>query len=39
MLHEDYNRKRSVEEKQCWFHPQGACRQEKLIGGKPPVAK
>jgi hypothetical protein len=39
MLHKDYNRKCSVENKICSRESQGACRQEELIGGKPPVVK
>jgi hypothetical protein len=37
MLRKDYNRTYSVEKKLVVF--QGACRQDELIGGKPPVAK
>jgi hypothetical protein len=32
----DYNRKGSVEKK-TGTESQGACRQDELIGGKPPV--
>jgi hypothetical protein len=39
MLHEDYNRKCSVEKKIDGRESQGACRQDELIGGKPPVVK
>jgi hypothetical protein len=40
MLHKDYDRKCSVEKKKTTGHEsQGACRQNKLIGGKPPVVK
>jgi hypothetical protein len=35
MLHKDYGRKGSVE-KISGHEPQGACRQNELIGGKPP---
>jgi hypothetical protein len=38
MLHNDYNRKCSVE-KNTGRESQGAYRQEKLIGSKPPVVK
>jgi hypothetical protein len=34
MLHENYDRKRSVGRK-----PQGVWRQDELTGGKPPVVK
>jgi hypothetical protein len=39
MLHEDYDDKGSVEEKIAGRESQGACRQDELIGGKPPVVK
>jgi hypothetical protein len=38
MLHKDYNRKYSAE-KNAGRESQRAWRQEKLIGGKPPVVK
>jgi hypothetical protein len=38
MLHKDYDRKDSVE-KISGREPQGARRQDELIGGKPPVVK
>jgi hypothetical protein len=38
MLHKDYNRKCSVE-KNVGRGSQGACCQDELIGGKPPVVK
>jgi hypothetical protein len=38
MLHKDYDRKSSVE-KISGRGPQGAWRQDNLIGGKPPVVK
>jgi hypothetical protein len=38
MLHKDYYRKSSVEKK-SGRGSQGACSQDKLIGGKPPVVK
>jgi hypothetical protein len=38
MLHKDYESKCSVE-KITGREPQGACRQDELIGGKPPVIK
>jgi hypothetical protein len=38
MLHEDYNRKSSVE-KNAGRESQGACRQEELIGGKLPAVQ
>jgi hypothetical protein len=38
MLHKDYDLKGSVE-KICGRAPQGAWRQDELMGGKPPVAK
>jgi hypothetical protein len=37
MLHKDYYRKGSVEKKISGREPQGAWRQDELIGGKPPV--
>jgi hypothetical protein len=39
MLHKDYDRKCSVEVKSTGRESQGACRQDELIGGKPPVVK
>jgi hypothetical protein len=39
MLHKDYNRKYSVEKKIAGRESQGACRQDELIDGKPPVVK
>jgi hypothetical protein len=39
MLHEDYNRKCSIEKKNTGRESQGAWRQDELIGGKPPVVK
>jgi hypothetical protein len=38
MLHKDYDRKGSVKNK-FGRESQGACRQDDLIGGKPPVVK
>jgi hypothetical protein len=39
MLHKDYNRKCSFENKITGLEFQGACRQDEQIGGKPPVVK
>jgi hypothetical protein len=39
MLYKDYDRKGSVEKKISGREPQGSWHQDKLIGGKPPVAK
>jgi hypothetical protein len=39
MLHKDYDRKGSVVKKMSSREPQGAWRQDELIGGKPPVVK
>jgi hypothetical protein len=40
MLHKEYNRKCSVEKKNITGREsQGACRQDELIAGKPPVVK
>jgi hypothetical protein len=39
MLHKDYGRKCSVEKKIAGREFQGVCRQDELIGGKPPVIK
>jgi hypothetical protein len=39
MLHNDYYRKSSVEKKLSGRGSQAALRQDKLIGGKPPVVK
>jgi hypothetical protein len=38
MLHKDYDRK-CLAEKITGRESQGACRQDELIGGKPPVVK
>jgi hypothetical protein len=38
MLNKDYDSKGLVE-KDLWSWPQGAWRQDELIGGKPPVVK
>jgi hypothetical protein len=38
MLHKDYESKHSVE-KNAGRESQEACRQDELIGGKPPVVK
>jgi hypothetical protein len=38
MLHKDYNRQSSFE-KFAGREAQGACRQDELTGGKPPVIK
>jgi hypothetical protein len=39
MLHEDYDRKSSVEKKISGRDRQGASPQDELIGSKPPVIK
>jgi hypothetical protein len=39
MLHKDYDRKDSVAKKISGRESQGACRQDELVGGKPPVVK
>jgi hypothetical protein len=39
MLHKDYDRKCSVEQKIIGRESKGVCSQEGLIGGKPPVVK
>jgi hypothetical protein len=39
MIHKDYNCKGSVTKQKSGCDPQGAWRQEELIGGKPPVIK
>jgi hypothetical protein len=39
MLHKDYERKSSVVNKISGRDPQGAWRQDELIGGKLPVVK
>jgi hypothetical protein len=39
MLHKDYYRKSTVGKKTSGLGPQGAWRQDELIGGKPPVIK
>jgi hypothetical protein len=39
MLHEDYNQKCSVGIKNVGHVCQGACHQDRLIGGKSPVIK
>jgi hypothetical protein len=38
-LHDEYDRKDSVEKKSCGRYPQGAWCQDELIDGKPPVVK
>jgi hypothetical protein len=39
MLHKDYDRKVSVAKKISGREPQGARRQDELVGGKLPVVK
>jgi hypothetical protein len=39
MLHKDYESKCSVEKKIAGGESQGACRQDELFGGKPPIVK
>jgi hypothetical protein len=39
MLHKDYESKYSVEKQIAGREAQGACRQDELIGGEPPVVK
>jgi hypothetical protein len=39
MLHNDYDRKGSVEKKISGRESQGAWREDELIGGKPPAVK
>jgi hypothetical protein len=39
MLHKDYDCKCSVEKEITGRESQWACRQDELIGGKPPVVK
>jgi hypothetical protein len=39
MLHKDYNRRYAIEKKNCDRDSQGACLQDEMIGGKPPVVK
>jgi hypothetical protein len=39
MLYNDYDRKGSDDKIKSPRDPQGAWRQDELIGGKPPVAK
>jgi hypothetical protein len=39
MLNKNYESKYSVEKKNAEFESQGACRQDELFGGKPPVIK
>jgi hypothetical protein len=39
MLHKEISRKVSVEKKSSGHDPQGARRNDELIGGKPPVVK
>jgi hypothetical protein len=39
LLHKDYDRKGSVAKKISACQPQGAWRQDELIGGKQPVVK
>jgi hypothetical protein len=38
MLYKDYDRKGSIK-KNVGRDPQGASRQDEMIGGKPPVVK
>jgi hypothetical protein len=39
MLYKDYDRRYSIEKKNCGRESQGARRQDELIAGKPPVVK
>jgi hypothetical protein len=39
MLHKDNESKYSAEKKNAGRVSQGACRQDELIGSKPPVVK
>jgi hypothetical protein len=39
MLYKDYGSKYSDEKQSAGRESQGACRQDELIGGKPPVVK
>jgi hypothetical protein len=39
MFHKDYEHKCSVKKKNAGHNPEGICRQDGLIGGKPPVVK
>jgi hypothetical protein len=39
ILHKDYNRNVQLDNKITGRQSQGACRQDELIGGKPPVVK
>jgi hypothetical protein len=39
MIHKDYDRKGSIAKKNSGREPQGAWRQDELMGGKPPVVK
>jgi hypothetical protein len=39
MLHKDYYRKGSAEKKITGRESQGGCRQDEMIGGKPPIVK
>jgi hypothetical protein len=39
MIDKGYDHKGSVVKKKSGRAPQGACCQEELIGGKPPVVK
>jgi hypothetical protein len=39
MLHKDYDRMDSTAKKISGRDPQGACRQDELTDGKPPVVK
>jgi hypothetical protein len=39
MLHKDYDHEGTVAKKISDRNPQGACRQDELIDGKPPVVK
>jgi hypothetical protein len=39
MLHKNYDSRCSVEKKIAGRESQGVCRQDELIGGKPPAVK
>jgi hypothetical protein len=39
MLYKDYDSKYSIKKKKSGREPQGARRQDELIGGKPPVVR
>jgi hypothetical protein len=39
MLYKDHDRRCSIEEKNSGRESEGARRQDKLIGGKPPLVK